>query len=180
MGRKRKGTAAKSVDSDIHTEQDKTSIFHNVSDKDSKIMEQMTSLKKSKPDETEIKGKKVIHTTQASKPDRTKIDGSKGTKCIGIVSKSKNKRRNELQESCNDIRDDAHIEKQCINSKKTTGTGREIFNRGNRRGTDGNNAVGESKERKLKLNEAQSSKRGGQGEKGVDKIDKTEKRKNVP
>ena len=63
MGRERKGTAAKSVDSDIHTKQDKTSILHNVSDKDSKIMEQMTSLKKSKPDETQTQGKKITHTT---------------------------------------------------------------------------------------------------------------------
>ena len=177
MGRKRKITAAKSVNSDIHTDQDKTCISHNVSDKDSKIMEQMTSLKESKPEATEIKGKKVSHTTQVSKPDITKIDGSKRTKCIGIVTKGQNKKRNELQESCNDVRDDAHSEKQCTNSKKKTGRGREIFNRGNRRGADGNNAVDENKESKLKLNEAQSKKRGGQEEKGVDKVDKTEKRK---
>ena len=99
------------MDSDIHTDQDKTCISHNVSDKDSKIMEQMTSLKKSKPEATEIKGKKVSHTTQVSKPDITKIDGSKGTKCIGIVTKGQNKKRNELQESCKDIEKDVRGEK---------------------------------------------------------------------
>ena len=71
MGRKRKGTAAKSVDSDIHTDQDKTCISHNVSDKDSKTMEQMTSLKKSKPDETEIKGKELV--TQHKSQNQTSL-----------------------------------------------------------------------------------------------------------
>ena len=43
---KRKGTAAKSVDSDIHTDQDNISSFDNGSQKDSKVMEQMTPVKK--------------------------------------------------------------------------------------------------------------------------------------
>ena len=71
MGRKRKITAAKSVNSDIHTDQDKTCISHNVSDKDSKIMEQMTSLKESKPEATEIKGKKLV--TQHKSQNQTSL-----------------------------------------------------------------------------------------------------------
>ena len=174
---KRKGTSTKSVDSDIHTDQDNISSSDNGSQKDSKVMEQMTPVKKSKTDETQNQGKKVTHRSQASKPDRTKKHGNKGTKCNEIVSKSQNKNRNELQESCNDIRDDAHGEKQCTNSKKETGTSRDNFNRTNRRVTNGNNALGESKEDKLKMNETQSSKRERQEERCVYKEDKTGKRK---
>ena len=57
---KRKGTTTKSVDSDIHTDQDNISPSHNGSQKDSKVMEQMTPVKKSKPDETQTQGKKLL------------------------------------------------------------------------------------------------------------------------
>ena len=63
MGRKRKGTAAKSVDSDIHTDQDKTSISHNGSQKDSKVMEQMTPVKKANLMKHKPRGKNYPHDT---------------------------------------------------------------------------------------------------------------------
>ena len=75
---KRKGTAAKSVDSDIHTDQDNISPSHNGSQKDSKVMEQMKPVKKGKTDETQNQAKNVTHRSQASKPDGTKKDGIKG------------------------------------------------------------------------------------------------------
>ena len=50
---KRKGITTKSVGSDIHKDQDNISSFDNGSQKDSKVMEQMTPVKKSKPDETQ-------------------------------------------------------------------------------------------------------------------------------
>ena len=108
---KRKGTAAKSVDSDIHNDQDNVLSSHNSSQKDTKVMEQMTSVKKSKPDETQTQGKTVTDTTQVSKQERSNKDGNKGTNSTKIAFKSQNKNRNGLEESCNDIKDDAHSEK---------------------------------------------------------------------
>ena len=55
---KRKGRSTKSVDSDIHIDQDNISSLNNGSEKDSKVMEKMTQVKKSKNDETQIEGKK--------------------------------------------------------------------------------------------------------------------------
>ena len=173
---KRKGTSTKSVESNIHTDQDNVSISHNASQKDSKVIAQMTSVKKSKPEETQIQGKKLSHTSQASKSDCTKKDVNNGTIC-NDVSKRQSKQRKESQKLCDDTRDDAHIEKECTNSKKKTGTRRDNCNRTNRRVTNGNNAVGESKEDKWKMNETQSGKTVGEEKTCVHKKDKTLERK---
>ena len=50
--------------------------------------------------------------------------------------------RNELQETCKDIRDDVHGEKKCTNSINKTGSSRDNSNRTNRRVINGNNAKG--------------------------------------
>ena len=75
---KRKGTTTKTVDSAIHKDQDNISSFNNSLQKDSKLMEQMKPVKKSKTNGTQNQAKNVTHRSQASKPDGTKKDGIKG------------------------------------------------------------------------------------------------------